>query len=431
VTLAETVFLRQPWLITPDALASMVVAARAFLDAPPKLPPPPESSLLALEDGIGVLSIRGPIIRHPDPLSVALFGALDTEAVSAAVREAGDRADVQAVLLDIDSPGGTVSGTPELAQGVLDLSQKKPVYAFSAGQMCSAAYWVASQAQAIYATPSARVGSIGVILPFIDSSEAFKQAGLKVEVFAAGKFKSAGTPGVPLTDAQRALLQSDIEDTAAEFRAAVLARGRKIPPEAMEGQTIPGRLAQRFNLAGMVRDRAEAMSRLRRFHVAAQTRPSRVDNAASVMSKTVEEQLQEALARIQKLEGDAQASTGLLAEAGKAAEASKAQIEALGKERDQHAADLGTARKTIESLTARNAELEAAEKDIEKRAAKRSVETVAATGTQAPAKVSPAGDRQTTDIVAQFKAITDPKEQTLFWRNLTPQQRALILASAS
>jgi hypothetical protein len=103
-----------------------------------------------------------------------------------------------------------VAGTEELAADVAALAKIKPVHAFIDDLGASAAYWVASQAQAVYATASARVGSIGVILPFIDSTEAFKQAGLKVEVFAAGKFKSAGTPGVPLTDAQRALLQSDM-----------------------------------------------------------------------------------------------------------------------------------------------------------------------------------------------------------------------------
>ena len=68
-----------------------------------------------------------------------------------------------------------MNGTPELAQAVADASRDKFVYAFSAGQMCSAAYWVASQCDAIYATPSARVGSIGVILPFVDDTEAFRK----------------------------------------------------------------------------------------------------------------------------------------------------------------------------------------------------------------------------------------------------------------
>jgi len=90
-----------------------------------------------------------------------LFGATDIEDIMEAVNAAAVRPDVQAVFLDIDSPGGSVSGTPELAQAVSDLCKAKYTYAFSGGQMCSAAYWVASQCDAIYVSPSARVGSIG------------------------------------------------------------------------------------------------------------------------------------------------------------------------------------------------------------------------------------------------------------------------------
>ena len=59
-----------------------------------------------------------------------------------------------------------------------DTCKEKPVYAFSSGLMCSAAYWVASQAQAIYVTPSARVGSIGVVQPVVDESEALRSQGV-------------------------------------------------------------------------------------------------------------------------------------------------------------------------------------------------------------------------------------------------------------
>jgi len=268
VTLADALFLKQPWLITPEAHAALVAAARAFFDSPAKpLDPEPDSPLLTIEDGVGIVSIHGPMIRKPDLIAALLFGATDTDEIIAAVNEAAQHPEVQAVLLDIDSPGGSVNGTPELAQAVADLAREKYTYAFSAGQMCSAAYWVASQCDAIYVTPSARVGSIGVILPVVDRSEAFKQAGLRVEVFAAGKFKSAGMPGIPLTDDQRAWLQSDVEEIAADFREAVLARGRKIPAEAMEGQTFSARNAMRFNLAGNVKSRDEALTMLRQRHV--------------------------------------------------------------------------------------------------------------------------------------------------------------------
>jgi signal peptide peptidase SppA len=257
----------QPWLITPEAHAAMrrTVSCAGLFNEPTE---PPTSELLCVEDGIGIVSIAGPLMKRPDFFSRVLLGATDMDEISEALAEARDRADVQAVLLAMDSPGGTVNGTPELAALVATISTAKYVYAFTDGQMCSAAYWIASQADAIYATPSARVGSIGVLLPMIDDTEAFKQAGLKVDLFAAGKYKSVGVPGVALTDDQRAWLQSDLEETYADFKAAVLARGRPIPPEAMEGQDFSGQKAFANALtAGVVPDCASVLTRMRNRHV--------------------------------------------------------------------------------------------------------------------------------------------------------------------
>jgi len=406
----------------------MAHSAFTFFESKNELPNKAESELLAIEEGIGVITIHGPLIRKPDIFSRILFGAIDHEEVANAIREAISREDVLAIFLDIDSPGGTVSGTPELAGVVADASKAKYVYAFTGGQMCSAAYWIASQCDAIYATPSARVGSIGVILPVIDSSEAFRSEGLKVEVFAAGKFKSTGTPGVPLTDEQRQWLQSDVEEIFSDFQAAVLSRSRKIPEEAMQGQTFSARKAQRFNLSGVVKDRGTALYRLRLLHVPA------VDTSARGNMKSIEEQLHDSQTRIAGLERDAQARESLLNEAGQRATDFKTKFEeqthaitALTVERDALAADLTTVRQSLESVGKRNAELESAEKDLEQRATLRAAQIAAEMGSPIPAKVTAQGDAQTEPLIEQFKAITDPKEQTLFWRKLTPQQKALIL----
>jgi signal peptide peptidase SppA len=258
----------QPWLITPETHAAMLRAfSRIELfreDAPP--PQPPE--LLAVESGVGIVTIHGPMMKRPDFFARLFLGATDMEDVAAALEAARDREDVQAVFLDVDSPGGTVNGTPELAALVADVSKAKYTYAFTDGQMCSAAYWIASQADAVFATPSARVGSIGVLMPMLDESKAFEQAGLKVELFAAGKFKSIGVAGTSLTDEQRTWLQAQIDETYADFKAAVLARGRRITPDVMEGQCFSGRKASYNSLtSGVVGSRAEALTKLRERHV--------------------------------------------------------------------------------------------------------------------------------------------------------------------
>ena len=158
---------------------------------------------------------------------------------------------------------------------------------------------------------------------------------------------------------------------------------------------------------------------------------------------TVDEQLDQALARIKVLESDTVASTTLLTEAAAKSEGLNAQITELLADRERNQADLLTARQSIESLTqqkseietrlgelvARNKDLESREQDIEVRGSKRAAEIVASTGTSVPAPVTPKGDRQADDLVARFKAIGDPKEQTIFWRSLTPQQQSQILTA--
>jgi signal peptide peptidase SppA len=410
------------WLIQPDALHAMAATTRAFHDRGGNLPASaPASDLLAIEDGIGVVAINGPILRKPGIFARVFLGATDSEEIGAAIREAGGRGDVKAVFLDIDSPGGTVLGTPELAAAVATLNESKPVYAFSSGLMCSAAYWIASQARAVYATPSAQVGSIGVVQAVIDNSAALDKAGIKVEVFAVGKYKSIGAPGTPLTDDQRELIRSNLGEIARDFHAAVLASGRAIPTEAMEGQTFSGRQAQRLNLAGMVPDRAEALRRLRVYHAA-------VDTGARAMSTAPEDLLLEARTQVADLQRDHQAQTELLNEASANLERLRGEVELLSAEIDTLKSERDTATAEVTTLRTRVTELQASQADFDKRVQTEVARVVASTGTTTPAQVTPAGEStQAADLHAQFAAIKDPAEQTAFWRNLTPQQQAIIL----
>lgn len=443
-----TLLQKQPWLIEPEALEAIFQANRAFISEPQPSQTPPDSSLLHIEDGIGVISISGPMLRKPDLFERVFLGACDTHEARAAIEEAAAREDIQAIFLDIDSPGGSVAGTPELAQAVARASKQKYVYAFTSGQMCSAAYWVASQADAIYATAGARIGSIGVILPLIDSSDAFAKAGLKVEIFAAGKFKSTGTPGTSLSDEQRDWLRAEVEETFSEFRSAVLARGRKIPDEAMEGQTFSARRAQRFNLAGMIESRAEALARLRKLHV----RPVDTASRAMTTAPSIETELAEARQSIDGLKLEAQAREALLNDAQseisrlleriEVAESEKRiESQALAETRSDleaarnQASELKAAQTQLQSELAEAhkaiADLQAIERDVEKRAALRAAQIIAETGTPAPAQVTAAGDAQTDDLLARFRAIASPAEQTAFWQQLTPAQQAQILAASS
>lgn len=410
------------WLVETDALASMAAAIRAADPYCIEFQGFPAAPLLSVDDGVAVVAIDGPIMRKPDVIDRLLFGAVASDEIGAALREAGERADVKAVFLDIDSPGGTVAGTPELAAAVASLDKTKPVYAFTSGLMCSAAYWIASQARAIYATPSAQVGSIGVVQAVVDDSAALAAEGIKVEVFAAGKYKAIGAPGTSLTDEQRSLIQANIAETAAEFRAAVLARGRAIPHDAMEGQAFSGRNAQRMNLAGMVPDRAEAMRRLRVYHAS-------VDTAIGAMSnKAIEDQLAEARAQLDSMQQDAQAQGDLLNEASASLEALRLKHDALAIELESARAERDESVAEARALQNRIYDLEAAKDDFDAKVQAEVARVVASTGTLQPAAVTPAGDAALAEeLKSRFAAISDPAEQTAFWRSLTPEQKGRIL----
>lgn len=401
----------------------MATAARGVVDRGGFLPKQAsENPLLSVEDGIGVVAIEGPILRKPDLFARIFFGATGSEDIGAALREAAGRDDIKAVFLHIDSPGGTVAGTPELADAVAALDKKKPVYAFSSGLMCSAAYWVASQARAIYATPSAQVGSIGVVQAVVDNSAALDKAGIKVEVFSVGKYKAMGAPGTPLTDDQRELISSNLAEIAGEFHAAVLAKGRAIPAEAMEGQTFSGKQAQRHNLAGMVPDRAEAMRRLRVYHAAP------VDTGSRAMDTTIEDELARARTELANLQRDHQAQTELLNEASTTADSLRGEVELLTAEIDTLKAERDTATTEATALRTRVTALQASQSDFDTRVQTEVARVVASTGTTVPARVTPAGDAtQAAELHARFAAITDPAGQTAFWRKLTPEQQAMIL----
>ena len=423
------------WLIQPEALQSMATSLRGLSEHEFFPKKASENPLLTIEDGIGVIAIEGPILRKPDLIARVFLGATSSEEIGEALREAAGRNDIKAVFLNIDSPGGTVAGTPELAAAVASLNERKPVYAFSSGLMCSAAYWVASQARAIYATPSAQVGSIGVVQAVIDSSAAIDKAGIKVEVFSVGKYKAMGAPGTALTDDQRELIQSNLAEIAAEFHDAVLSRGRAIPAEAMEGQTFSGKQAQRHNLAGMVPDRAEAMRRLKVYHTS-------VDTKSRVMTTALEDQLLEARTQVDDLTRDHQAQTELLNEASTQVESLRGEVELLAAEIDTLKAECDEAKIQAANLIAQRdvatgqvatlqsqiTELEASQTDFDRKLQLEVARVVASTGTTMPARVTPAGDtNQAADLHSRFAAITDPTEQTAFWRKLTPDQQALIL----
>jgi protease-4 len=138
---------------------------------------------------------------------------------------------VKAVVLRVDSPGGTVAASEEIARYVEQC--KKPVIVSVGDVGASGAYMVASQSDEIWAMPGSAVGSIGVISEIPNVGELLDKVGVDFQVITAGKYKDVGSPYRPLSKDERALIQGSVDEAYDQF-IDIVAKGRKLPRSEVE-----------------------------------------------------------------------------------------------------------------------------------------------------------------------------------------------------
>ena len=199
-----------------------------------------------------MIPIRG-VITSGLPSIYRMVGYSDTAQISAWLAAAVADPTVTQILLCIDSPGGMVTGTPELAAEVAAADLIKPVYAHTAGMIASAAYWIASQARAIYCTPSSEIGCIGVYQITYDQSKYLEANGIRATMFKSGDLKASGHPDFPLTESQAAFLQAEIDALGALFRETVVSKRSTVEPDTMRGQSFLGTQAATLGLVAGLR----------------------------------------------------------------------------------------------------------------------------------------------------------------------------------
>jgi signal peptide peptidase SppA len=140
--------------------------------------------------------------------------------------------DVKAIMLDIDSPGGEVSGCFDLVDAIYKARGKKPIWSILNESAYSAAYAIASAADRIVVPRTGGVGSIGVIWMHMDWSKALTSAGFKVTFITYGDLKADGHPEIALSEDARARFQNDIT-TMGELFVSTVARNRNISAKAV------------------------------------------------------------------------------------------------------------------------------------------------------------------------------------------------------
>lgn len=208
--------------------------------------------------GNGAVAVRPlyGIIGQRMNLMMEISGGVSTEMFGQQFQ--ADIADpsIRAVVIDIDSPGGSVFGVAELWQTIMDARGSKPIVAVANSMAASAAYWIASAADEIVVTPGGEIGSIGVYAAHEDLSGAQEREGIKTTLISVGKKKVLGNPFEPLSDEARASIQEKVDAYGAMFVNAV-ARGRNVKASEVvngfgEGDTVLANEAVKLNMADRV-----------------------------------------------------------------------------------------------------------------------------------------------------------------------------------
>lgn len=284
-----------------------------------------------VSDGIAVIDVKGPLVNYDIPDSVAEeYGVTTYPSLQKRFALAAADKDVKRVVLDVNSPGGSVYGFQDTVLALKALRAVKPVDTYASDNMCSGAYWLGSCADSITMSEAGAAGSIGVVMVHVSQRGAMESEGYKPTVFRAGAKKALAHPAEDLTEGAAEEIQKSLDFHHMRFKSAV-AENRRMTLEDIsavgDGRVFYGNEAVH---AGLV-DRLGTFDSVIKSKASVQIGGFPSLNADSGVSDMT---LEEALAKVGDLE--AQVSAGATAlqaaeERAAAAENLKASLEASNK----------------------------------------------------------------------------------------------------
>jgi capsid assembly protease len=175
------------------------------------------------QNKVAILPLYG-VMSQKVNVMTQYSGGTSTEIFGAWFDDAMADDTVGKIIIDVDSPGGSVYGIAELSRKIYKSRGKKPIIAVANSLIASAAYWVASAADEIHIaadeihiTPGGEVGSVGVIAVHVDRSEFNKAEGYNVTYITAGKYKAEANPDTPLDKEAKDFIQSRVDDYYSMF----------------------------------------------------------------------------------------------------------------------------------------------------------------------------------------------------------------------
>jgi len=210
-----------------------------------------KTRILSRKKGVAVVYLYGPISisRRASGWARFLPGA---DSIASELRKIGKITTIKAVVLRINSPGGSIGAVQEIYEEVIRLKEKGKKVVVSMGDVgASGAYYIACAADKIVANPGTVTGSIGVLMSLGNMEELFRKIGIKVEVIKRGKHKDIGSLSREMTAEEKRLLQGLIDDAYDQFLQVVI-EGRNLRKSKAEkiaqGQVFTGRQAKNLGL---------------------------------------------------------------------------------------------------------------------------------------------------------------------------------------
>lgn len=193
----------------------------------------------ARQGSIAVIQVFGSIVQRASQLGPC-EGGTGTEDIAGALQSALADETVSQILIEFDTPGGSVFGVAELGDQIRAARAQKPIVGVANSMAASAGYWLLAQCSEAYCTPGGMVGSIGVYGAHQDISKALDDAGVNVTLVSAGKYKVEGSPFAPLGDEAKASMQQSIDGYYSAFTSSV-AKGRNVPVDQVRNGMGEGR----------------------------------------------------------------------------------------------------------------------------------------------------------------------------------------------
>jgi len=186
-----------------------------------------------------------------------------TDSLIRQIQSAREDKEVRAVVIRINSPGGSAPASQEIGEEIKKLRATGKAVVASMGDIAaSGGYWIAAMCDKIYANPGTITGSIGIYIPYANWQELFKKIGVYGEKIKSGPHKDMLSPERAMTDQERAIVQAMVDDLYEQF-VAVVADGRKMEPtrvrQLADGRIYTGRQAHKLGLVDEMGSMEEAV----------------------------------------------------------------------------------------------------------------------------------------------------------------------------